>query len=239
MHGIGQIIPAEQRRVAGHVAATVSFALPRAAVRRIQAACPDHDVHGVEDIPRCAFLLSSSLRACSKVTDASVNALVLLSKRKADMQRLDLDGCARISDRGVRPGCGLDDSLTHLTSVSRKLSTFVRSRTTSLWPLDSILLAGSLEMQCMPQPQRDCRHSSGRLLPPFCCPRCTCVDSSLRCSGGVSICYHSLACSKSAVCFEKKPWTRATWRCCSRRSGFFVVDKEDDAAWRAQQEAWQ
>jgi len=90
-------------------------------LKRLSAAgCSQLSDYDVEDISRCVSLLSLSLRACSKITDASVEALVLLSKRKRKagmrgLQRLDLGGCARISDGGVNALCAAyADSLTHL-----------------------------------------------------------------------------------------------------------------------------
>jgi hypothetical protein len=76
-------------------------------LKRLSAAgCTHLNDFDVEDISRCVSLLSLSLRACGKITDASIEALVLLSKRKKKahmrgLERIDLGGCARISDGGL------------------------------------------------------------------------------------------------------------------------------------------
>lgn len=74
----------------------------------------------VEDISLCVSLLSLSLRACGRITDASAESLALLSRRKKKanmrgLQQLDLGGCARLSDGGVSAICAaFAGSLTQL-----------------------------------------------------------------------------------------------------------------------------
>lgn len=85
-------------------------------LKRLSAAgCSQLNDFDVEDISKRV-----SLRACSQITDAAAESLVLLAKRKKKMrmrglQRIDVGGCARISDGGINALCAAyADSLTHL-----------------------------------------------------------------------------------------------------------------------------
>ena len=84
------------------------------------AGCANLNDFDIEDLSRCVSLQSLSLRACTKITDASIESLVLLAKRKkkANMRglaHLDLGGCGRISDGGVNAlVAAYGSSLTHL-----------------------------------------------------------------------------------------------------------------------------
>ena len=90
-------------------------------LKRLSAAgCNQLNDFDVEDISRCVSLLSLSLRACSKITDGSVESLVSLSRRKKKarmrgLQHLDVGGCVRLSDGGVNAlVAAYASSLTHL-----------------------------------------------------------------------------------------------------------------------------
>lgn len=90
-------------------------------LKRLSAAgCHQMTDFDVEDLAKGVSLLSLSLRACGKITNAAMVHLVSLSKRKKKcnmrgLETLDLGGCVRLTDGSINAICAAyGSSLTHL-----------------------------------------------------------------------------------------------------------------------------